>query len=157
MELQQVIFLLILGGGLVLFVTERFRVDVTALLILVALALTGILTAEEALSGFSSEPAIIVASVFVLSGGLAATGLTERIGALIGRAAGGSEWRTIAVVMPAVAALAAFSHHLMVTAMMLPILMRMSKESEIPPSRVLMPMSLAASLGTTLTVISAPV
>ncbi len=156
MELQQVIFLLILGGGLVLFVTERFRVDVTALLILVGLALTGILSAEEALSGFSSEPAIIVASVFVLSGGLAATGLTERIGALIGRAAGGSEWRTIAVVMPAVAALAAFSHHLMVTAMMLPILMRMSKESEIPPSRVLMPMSLAASLGTTLTVISAP-
>ena len=48
MELQQVIFLLILGGGLVLFVTERFRVDVTALLILVALALTGILTAEIA-------------------------------------------------------------------------------------------------------------
>ena len=80
MELQQVVFLLILGGGLVLFVTERFRVDVTALLILVALALTGILSAEEALSGFSSEPAIIVASVFVLSGGLAATGLTERIG-----------------------------------------------------------------------------
>ena len=156
MELQQVTFLLILGAGLVLFVTEKFRVDVTAMLILAALTLTGILTADEALSGFSSEPAIIVASVFVLSGGLAATGLTERIGALIGRAAGGSEWRTIAVVMPAVAALAAFSHHLMVTAMMLPILMRNAKEKGLPPSRVLMPMSLAASLGTTLTVISAP-
>jgi len=156
MEFQQVAFLLILGAGLVLFVTERFRVDVTALLILVALALTGILSAKEAVSGFSSEPAIIVASVFVLSGGLAATGLTERIGRLIGRAAGGSEWRTIAVVMPAVAGLAAFTHHLMVTAMMLPILIRIARESDIPPSRILMPMSLAASLGTTLTVISAP-
>jgi di/tricarboxylate transporter len=155
-DLQQVTFLLILGAGLVLFVTEKFRVDVTAMLILAALTLTGILTADEALSGFSSEPALIVASVFVLSGGLAATGLTERIGAQIGRAAGGSEWRTIAVVMPAVAALAAFSHHLMVTAMMLPILMRIAREKGLPPSRVLMPMSLAASLGTTLTVISAP-
>ena len=156
MELQQFSFLLILGAGIVLFVTERVRVDVTAMLILVCLTLTGILTAEEALSGFSSEPAIIVASVFVLSGGLAATGMTERIGALIGRAAGGSEWRTIAVVMPAVAALAAFSHHLMITAMMLPIMMRIARDKGLPPSRVLMPMSLAASLGTTLTVISAP-
>lgn len=156
MELQQFTFLLILGAGLILFVTEKFRVDVTAMLMLAALTLTGILTADDALSGFSSEPAIIVASVFVLSGGLAATGLTERIGALIGRAAGGSEWRNIAVVMPAVAALAAFSHHLMVTAMMLPILMRIAREKGLPPSRVLMPMSLAASLGTTLTVISAP-
>jgi len=94
------------------FVTERFRVDMIALLILVA-------------------------SVFLLSGGLAATGLTERIGALIGREVGGSKWRTIAVVTPAVAAFAAFSHHLMVTATMLPILMQMSKEREIPPSRVL--------------------
>lgn len=156
MDIQQVTFLLILGAGLVLFVTERFRVDVTAMLILVALTLTGILSAEEAVAGFSSEPAIIVASVFVLSAGLAATGLTDRIGAQIGRAAGGSEWRTIAVVMPAVAALAAFTHHLMVTAMMLPVLMRIAKEKGLPPSRVLMPMSLAASLGTTLTVISAP-
>jgi di/tricarboxylate transporter len=155
-EAQQVVFLLILGAGLVLFVTERFRVDVTAMLILVALTLTGILDAQEAVVGFSSEPALIVAAVFVLSGGLSATGITDRIGKAIGAAAGGSEWRTIAVVMPAVAALAAFSHHLMVTAMMLPIVMRIAKENELPPSRVLMPMSLAASLGTTLTVISAP-
>ncbi len=52
MEIQQVIFLLILGAGLVLFVTERFRVDVTAMLILAALTLTGILSAEEAVAGF---------------------------------------------------------------------------------------------------------
>ena len=76
------------------------------------------------LSGFASEPAIIVAAVFVISGGLAATGITERIGQWIGRAAGRSESRAIAVVMPAVAALAAFTHHVMVTAMMLPIVLR---------------------------------
>ncbi|HYM85244.1 MAG TPA: SLC13 family permease, partial [Pseudoxanthomonas sp.] len=156
MELQQIIFLVILAATLALFVSEKLRVDVVAMLALLALTLTGILGPKDALSGFSSEPAIIVAAVFVLSAGLSATGITERIGAGIARAAGGSEWRTIAVVMPATAALAAFSHHVMVTAMMLPILMRLAHEQKLAASRLLMPMSLAASLGTTLTLISAP-
>ena len=94
--------------------------------------------------------------MFVISAALSATGLTERIGSLIARAAGSSEWRAILVIMPAVAALAALSHHLMVTAMMLPILMRLAREQKLPASRLLMPMSLAASLGTTLTLFSAP-
>jgi len=156
MDPQQIVFLLILGGALALFVSGRMRVDLVAMLALLALGLTGILDARQLLAGFSSEPAIIVASVFVLSAGLSATGITDRIGAGIGRAAGGSEWRTIAVVMPATAALAAFSHHVMVTAMMLPILMRLARERKLPVSRLLMPMSLAASLGTTLTLFSAP-
>jgi di/tricarboxylate transporter len=156
MDLQQITFLVILAATLALFISEKLRVDLVAMLALLALTLTGILGPKDALSGFSSEPAIIVAAVFVLSAGLSATGITERIGAAIARAAGGSEWRTIAVVMPATAALAAFTHHVMVTAMMLPILMRMAREQKLATSRLLMPMSLAASLGTTLTLISAP-
>ena len=154
--LHQGLFLLILAGGLYLFVSERLRVDVTAMLLLLAMVLAGVLDADQALSGFASEPAIIVAAVFVISGGLAATGITERIGQWIGRAAGRSEARAIAVVMPAVAALAAFTHHVMVTAMMLPIVLRHARERQLPASRLLMPMSLAASLGTTLTLVSAP-
>lgn len=156
MDTQQILFLIILAGALALFISEKMRVDVTAMLTLMALALTGILDGKEALSGFSSEPAIIVAAVFVLSAGLAATGVTDRIGVWIGRAAGGSEWRAIAITIPAVAALAAVSHHLMVTAMMLPIMLRLARDKSIPASRLLMPMSLAASLGTTLTLFSAP-
>ncbi len=153
---QQGVFLLILAGGLYLFVSERLRVDVTAMLLLLALVLTGVLDAQQALSGFASEPAIIVAAVFVISGALAATGITERLGQWIGRASGNSEARAVAVVMPAVAALAAFTHHVMVTAMMLPIVLRHAREHQLPASRLLMPMSLAASLGTTLTLVSAP-
>lgn len=156
MGLDQILFLLILAGGLYLFISERLRVDVSAMLILLALVLTGVLDSRQALSGFASEPAIIVAAVFVISGGLAATGITERLGRWIGRASGRSEARAIAVVMPAVAALAAFTHHVMVTAMMLPIVLRHARERRIPASRLLMPMSLAASLGTTLTLVSAP-
>ena len=156
MTLDQGLFLLILGGGLYLFVSERLRVDVTAMLLLAALVLAGLLDSKQALSGFSSEPAIIVAAVFVISGALSATGITERLGHWIGRAAGRSESRAIAVVMPAVAALAAFTHHVMVTAMMLPLLLKHGREHRLPASRLLMPMSLAASLGTTLTLVSAP-
>ncbi|HEU5467943.1 MAG TPA: SLC13 family permease, partial [Steroidobacteraceae bacterium] len=153
---QQIIFLAIVAVTLMLFISEKIRIDIAAMLTLLALAATGILTPGEALSGFSSEPAIIVASVFVISAALTETGLTERIGAGIARAAGAREWRAILVVMPAVAALAAFSHHLMITAMMLPIMMRLARVQNLSPSRLLMPMSLAASLGTTLTIFSAP-
>jgi len=156
MDFQQALFLLILAGALYLFISERLRVDVTAMVVLLALVLSGVLDADQALSGFASEPAVIVAAVFVISGGLAATGITERLGLWIGRAAGRSEARAVAVLMPAVAALASFTHHVMVTAMMLPITLRHAHEQNIPASRLLMPMSLAASLGTTLTLVSAP-
>ena len=152
----QLAFGLILMGGLYLFVTEKLRVDVTAMLILLALVLTGVLDGKQALSGFSSEPAIIVAAVFVISGALGATGISERLGKWMERASGNHEWRTIAVVMPLVALLASFTHHVMVTAMMLPLLLRHARNRQLPASRLLMPMSLAASLGTTLTLFSAP-
>ncbi len=153
---SQIAFGLILAGALYLFITEKLRVDVTAMLVLLALVLTGVLDSKQALSGFASEPAIIVAAVFVISGALAATGVSEHIGAWIGRAGGRHEWRTIAVVMPVVALLAAFTHHVMVTAMMLPLLLKHARDRHMPASRLLMPMSLAASLGTTLTLVSAP-
>ncbi len=156
MTLDQILFLAVLAGGLYLFISERLRVDVTAMLILLALVLTGLLDSKQALSGFASEPAIIVAAVFVISGGLAATGITERIGQWVGRAAGKGEARAIAVIMPTVSLLSSFTHHVMVTAMMLPILTRFAKTRNLSASRLLMPMSFAASLGTTLTLVSAP-
>ena len=68
MDLQQITFLVILAATLALFISEKLRIDLVALLALLALTLTGILGPKEALSGFSSEPAIIVAAVFVMLG-----------------------------------------------------------------------------------------
>ena len=85
---QQASFGLILVGGLYLFISEKLRVDITAMLILLALVLTGVLDSKQALSGFASEPAIIVAAVFVISGALAATGISERLGTWVSRAGG---------------------------------------------------------------------
>lgn len=156
MDPQQIVFLLIVAGALVLLVTEWIRLDLTGVLIIVALAATGLLTPREAASGFSSEPAILLASVFVLSGGLSHTGVTERLGAWIGKLAGDSLLRAVVVIMPAVALMSAFSHHLMITAMMLPVIISLTRERELSASRILMPTAFAASLGTTVTIFAAP-
>ena len=156
MDQQQIVFLVILAAALVLLVTEWIRLDLTGVFIVAALAATGLLSPSDALSGFSSEPAILLASMFVLSGGLSHTGLTERLGAWVGRLSGDSLARAVLVIMPGVALMAAFSHHLMITAMMLPVILTLNRTQNIPASRLMMPMAFAASLGTTMTVIAAP-
>jgi len=153
---QQVLFLLILTGAIVLFVTEWIRTDVVAAMVIVALYATRVLDPKDALSGFSSEPAIVVAGIFVLSASLHATGLSDTIGNWIGRLAGNSVARAIAVIMPSVAVLSAFTHHVTTTAMMVPVTLDVSREHNMPASKLLMPMSFAASLGTTITIIGAP-
>lgn len=156
MDVQQIIFLAIMLCAVALFITDALRVDVVAVLIILALSISGIISSQEAFSGFSSEPAIIVCAVFILSAGLSFTGVNDVIGNWVGRWAGESETRANLVIMSAVALLSAFTHHLMVTAMMLPIVMKHSKEKGLPSSRLLIPMATSASLGTTLTLIGAP-
>lgn len=156
MTTDQIVFLVILVSSLVLFLTEKLRVDLIGVLIILALTTTGILSEKEALSGFISEPAIIVCAVFVLSAGLSRTGITDQIGSLVSRFSGTSETRVNIVLMTSVAFLSSFTHHVMVTAMMLPIALKICQEKKIPASRVLIPMATAASLGTLLTTFAAP-
>jgi len=153
---QQIFFFLILIAAFVLFITEWIRTDVVAVLIVVALYATRILKPSEALAGFSSEPAIVVAGIFVLSGALHVTGVSDTIGEWIARLAGKGLTRAIAVIMPSVAVMSAFTHHVTTTAIMVPITLDLSRKSNLPASKLLMPMSFAASLGTTITVIGAP-
>src|SRR2546423_7880773 len=156
MSAPQIFFLLILVAAIVLFVTEWLRTDLVAVMIVIALYATRVLSPQDALSGFSSEPAIVVAGIFVLSGALHATGLSDTIGQWIGRLAGNSLTRAIAVIMPAVAVMSAFTHHVTTTAVMVPVTLDLSRERNLPASKLLMPMSFAASLGTAITIIGAP-
>ena len=155
-EAGQIYLFVILVGSIILLFTEWIRIDLTAILIIVVLGLTGVLAPEAALSGFSSEPAILLAAVFVLNGALFHTGLSERLGSSIKQLAGSSLERAIAVVMPSVALLSAFTHHVTITGLMLPPLLKLSRETSIPASKLLIPMSFAASLGTAITIIGAP-
>lgn len=152
----QLTLLIILGSAFLLLLAERIRMDVTAVLIIAALAVTGLLSPEEALSGFSSEPAIVAAAIFVMSGAMYTTGLSDRLGLWIGRLAGRSFQRMITVIMMTVAGLSAFTHHLTITAVMLPVTLKLSQDHNVSPSKLLIPLSFAASLGTTITILGAP-
>lgn len=152
----QLSFIIILLLACALLVTERIRSDIVAILTILALVITKVLDPSEALSGFGSEPAIILASIFVISGAFHQTGLAEKFGTWIGRLAGNSYSRVMAVIMSSTALLSAFTHHVTTTAVMLPVTLDLSRERNIPASKLLMPLSFAASLGTTITIIGAP-
>jgi di/tricarboxylate transporter len=156
LDSQQLVFFAILASAFVLLLTERIRNDLVAVLIVLALTMTGLLEPQQALAGFGSEPALVVAAIFVLSEALYRTGVSDALGRVIGRLAGASLGRALAVIMPSVALLSAFTHHLTTTAIMLPVTLELSRERRIPASRLLMPLSFAASLGTTITIIGAP-
>src|SRR5918912_328497 len=97
---QQALFFLVLIVAFALLITERLRNDAVAVLIVLALYAIGAADEKMALSGFSSEPAVVVAAIFVLSAAMHQTGLSETIGSWIGRLAGQSFTRSIAVIMP---------------------------------------------------------
>jgi di/tricarboxylate transporter len=156
LTLNQALFIGLLVVAIGLLVTERLRPDLVAILVILALAYSHILSVDEALSGLKSEPAVVIACMFVLSAGLQTTGLSDLAGRVIGTLAGTSLTRMLAVLMPSVAIASAFTHHVTITAVMLPITLSLARERQLAPSKLLMPVAIASSLGTTITILGAP-
>ena len=146
----------VLVGCVILFVSGRFRVDVIALVVLAVLAITGLVTPREALSGFSSPAVVTVGGMFVLSGGLIRTGVASLLGQRLVRVAGGGELRLVLVVMFTAAILSAFMNNVAVAALLLPVVMDISRSTGISPSRLLMPLAYSTLLGGLTTLIGTP-
>jgi di/tricarboxylate transporter len=137
----------ILGIAVLLFVSEIIRVDLVALGVLVALALTGLVQPEQALSGFSNPAVVTVWAMFILSAGLARTGIASMIGERVLQIAGSGDGRLIAVLMTVTGLLSAFMNNIGVAAMFLPITMEISRRTRRPASQLLMPMAYGSLLG----------
>ena len=148
--------LAILVAAIALFVSERLAVDVVALLVVLALIVAGLLTPAEAFAGFANPAVIAVAAIFVVSGGLFQCGVAGRIGRVIVRLAGQSEPRLIAVLMIGVALLSAAMNNVAATAVLLPVVVGIARQTEIAPSRLLLPLAYGAAMGGTLTLIGTP-
>lgn len=144
----------VLGATVVLFVAEWVRVDVVALLVLLALAWLGLVEPREALAGFSSNAVLSIIAVMILGHGVDRTGVMNRLTRPLLRLAGASEGRLVGLVMGAVGLLSAFMQNIGAAALFLPALLRLSKQRQIPASRVLMPVGFAAILGGTLTMVA---
>jgi hypothetical protein len=139
--------LVILLAALVLFVTDWVRMDVVALLVLSALAATGLVAPAQAVAGFSNPAVVTVWAMFILSEGLARAGIAEYIGHGVLRAAGRSEARMIAILMLVAGALSGFMNNIGVAALMLPIAVDIARRSGVASSRLLTPLAYGTLLG----------
>ena len=147
------IVLALMVVALVLFSTERIPIEIVSLLLVMALVLTGTLTAGEAFAGFGNDIVITIAGLFILTGGLAKTGVVDLVGRRLHRAAGDSEFRIVALIMFAAAFCAAVMKNTTTTAMFLPVVLGIAARRNISPSKLLMPLAFGAILGGTCTLI----
>jgi len=146
----------ILAVAVLFLVTEWIPMEVTALLSLGAVALTGLLSPVQALSGFSNPAVVTVWAVFILSGGLTLTGVANVIGRFVLRLAGTSETRMIIVIMVTAGVMSAIMNNVAVAALMLPVIMDIARHTNRPPSRLLMPLAYGSLLGGLTTQIGTP-
>jgi di/tricarboxylate transporter len=131
--------LAMMGLAVYLFITEKLRVDVVALLVMTGLLVMGVLTLPEALSGFSNQATVMVAAMFVLSGALQRNGALVAIGDLLARIR--LQWLFLLVMMCLVLCVAAFVNNTATVAVFLPLVLAASTANRWAPSRFLIPLS----------------
>lgn len=156
MTLDIALVFAIMALGLVLFVSGRVRIDLAALTVLSCLAVAGLVTPEVALSGFSSPAVVTVWAMFILSEGLIRTGVARIFGRQVLRLAGTGERRVIMVIVLSAGTLSAVMSNIAVVALMLPVVMDVSRAVGLAPSRLLMPLSAGTLLGGITTLIGTP-
>ncbi|MBK1633101.1 SLC13 family permease [Thiohalocapsa halophila] len=146
--------LLLLAAAIVMFAINRPRVDAVALIMLVLLPFTGVLTMSEALAGFSNPNIVLIGAMFVIGDALARTGVARSIGDWLVRYGGDSPWRLLVLLMLAVGFLGSVMSSTGVVAIFVPIVLRMASRSGLAPARLMMPMAYAALISGTMTLVA---
>ncbi|MDH3978686.1 MAG: SLC13 family permease [Gammaproteobacteria bacterium] len=148
--------LIILVVALILFISEIIRMDLVALLVLCALAISGVVTPNEAISGFSNSAVITVWAMFILSEGLTRTGIADILGRQVLNIAGRKEITLIFWIMVISGGLSAFMNNIGVAALMLPVVVDIARRTEVSPSKLLMPLAFGCLLGGLTTMVGTP-
>ena len=138
---------LLLGIAILLLLGNVLRPDIVALLLMLALGLSGILTPQESFSGFSRSAVIIMMSAFILAEGLRRSGATERLGAFIVRIFGAGPRRITFGVMTAAALLSLFMNNIAAASLLFPVISGVARRSKMSSSRLLMPLAFGTILG----------
>jgi di/tricarboxylate transporter len=144
---------LILAVTMILFVSDKLRVDVVAILVMVTLPWLGLVEPEEAFSGLASNAVVAVIAVMILGYGVDRSGAINRLVQPIITAARSSEKRLIVLVTVTAGLISAFMQNIGVAALFLPAMLRISKSTGMPASRLLMPMGFAVILGGNLSMV----
>ena len=153
MNIDIIIVLSILVLGFILFLLEYFTIDVTALIILSCFFGLGYLTPTEAVSGFSNPAVITIGLLFILSSAIQKTGLLEYLVVTINRLLQSSKGLGMAVYYFTVSIASALINNTAIVAIFMPVTIRLAHRYQISPSKMLIPLSYAAILGGTLTLV----
>lgn len=153
MTWETAILLLIVGGALVAFALELFAIEVTALTVLALLVVLGIVSPEEAVSGFSNKAVVTIGALFVLSRALLETGALESGAYWLSQQVGERRWLGITIFLAITAVLSGFLNNTAIVAIFIPLALSLCRRFNISPSKVLLPLSYMAIVGGTLTVI----
>jgi di/tricarboxylate transporter len=144
----------LLGAAVVMFAINRPRMDVVAVMMMVALPLTGVISMSEALLGFADPNIVLIAALFVIGEALVRTGVAARIGDWLARQAGASEGRLTSLLMLTVGAFGSFISSTGVVAIFIPIVLRVARKAAIPAGRLMMPLSMAALISGLMTLVA---
>ena len=156
MSWEMIFTFIVLGAAVILFLADKLRLDLVAIIVMLALGLSGILTPAEMLSGFGSTVVILIAGLFIVGEALAQTGISYAVGDKIVQIAGDKEWKLIVLLMLAVASLASVMSVTGSGAIFIPIAIRLANRASISPSRLLLPLAYGALIGGMLTLIGTP-
>ena len=153
MNAELAIVLTLLISSVVMFVLNKPRMDAVALLMLTVLPFTGVITMGEALEGFSDSNIVLIAALFVIGEGLVRTGVAQRLGDWLTARAGKSETRLLVLLMLAVGVLGSVMSSTGVIAIFIPVALRIAQSTGMAPSRLMMPMSVAALISGMMTLV----
>ncbi|MCJ7553015.1 MAG: anion permease [Ignavibacteriaceae bacterium] len=147
MTIEILLVALILVFALIFFISGKLRVDVTALIVLCFLAITGLVTPREAVAAFGNPAVVTIWTMYILSAALVKTNIANMIGNNVLKFSGKSETSLIIVIMSFSGLLSAFMNNIGVAALMLPVVMSISRITGHSPSRLLIPMAFGVLLG----------
>lgn len=153
MTVEMLIVLGVIVLAVILFASEKIPTDLTAILIMSILLLTGIITPQEGVSGFSNSATVTVGAMFILSAALRETGAVNYLGVLSSRIFKFNFWVGLIGTMIAVGFASAFINNTPVVAIFIPILLGVSMDNKIGAARLLMPISFASMFGGVCTLI----
>lgn len=144
---HELILILVTAAAIILLLTNRLRADLVGLMVLLVLAFTGVVTPEQALSGFSSSAVITIIGLFFITQGLEDTGVIQRLASRLRQISGGNEARLILIFMAAGAALSLLMNNIAAGAVLLPAAVQVARDSGVRPSKVLIPLSFGTLVG----------
>ena len=153
MTIDMIIVLAVVVGAAILFATEKLPVDLTAIVVMAVLLISGIITPEEGISGFSNTATVTVAAMFVISAALNKTGAVLFVGEIVSKIFKINFWLGLIVTMVSVGVLSAFINNTPVIAVFIPVVLGLAATNKLSPGKILMPLSFASMFGGVCTLI----